>query len=76
MEQKNNPRTSRARVWQKEWEKTPWDNTRRTVQTETTNATHISQTIRAQNKRTAKMERYKDYQVYYYGSQGDKEVRK
>ena len=66
------PRTSRARVWQKEWEPMPWDNKRRTAQTETTEETFRMQEERLRNKREAKMRRYRDYQVYYYGSPSQK----
>lgn len=69
------PRTSRARVWQKEWEPMPWDNKRRTVQTETTAETYSMQEERMRNKRDAKMRRYRDYQVYYYGSESQKQHR-
>lgn len=62
------PRTSRARVWQKEWDPMPWDNKRRTAQTETTEETFRMQEERLRNKREARMRRYRGYQVYYYGS--------
>ena len=67
------PRTSRARVWQKEWEPMPWDHKRRTAQTETTEETFRMQEERLRNKREAKMRRYRDYQVYYYGSHSQKQ---
>ncbi len=68
--------TSRARVWQKEWDSMPWDNTRRTACTETTDPTYQAQSVQIGNKRCAKMEKYKDYQVFYYGSEREKAVRK
>ena len=76
MESSNWKKSSRARVWQKEWEKMPWDFTRRTVVTETVDATHQSQTARVENKRNARLQKYRDYQVFYYGSEKEKAVRK
>ena len=67
------PRSSRARVWQKEWEPMPWDHKRRTAQMETGEETFRLQEERLRNKREAKMRRYKDYQVYYYGSPSQKQ---
>ncbi len=67
------PRTSRARVWQKEWEPMPWDHRRRTAHTETTEETFRMQEERLRNKRDAKMRRYRDYQVYYYGTHSQKQ---
>ena len=58
---------SRNRVRQKEWETMPWDNYRRTVCTETTEATYEMQKDRLGKKRDARMKRYRGYKVYYYG---------
>ncbi len=78
MEHEGQPKakTSRARVWQKEWESMPWDNIRRTAFTETVDPTYMAQSERIQNKICKKKERYESYQVYYYGSEKEKAVRK
>lgn len=67
---------SRDRVWQKEWEPMPWDHKRRTVYTETSDATYDRQEERMRNKRESRMRRYREYQVFYYGTPAEREARK
>lgn len=69
-------KTSRARVWQEEWEPVPWDYCRRTMCTETRRETYNSAEEKEQNKRDAKLQRYRQYQVHFYGSPGEREVKK
>jgi len=44
--------------------------------TETSDHAFVSQSLQYENKRKAKMQKYKDYQVFYYGTEGEKSVRK
>ena len=68
--------TSRARVWQEQWEPMPWDYRRRTFQTETQRETYDCSEERDSKWRGAKMQRYKQYQVHFYGSPREKEIKK
>ena len=79
MEVAKSPRdvkTSRARVWQEEWEWTPWDYCRRTACTETGPPTHSWHEERERNKREVRMSRYRQYQIHFYGSPVEKERKK
>ena len=69
-------KTSRARVWQAEWEPMPWDFCRRTVCTETEPQTYSSLEQRERSKREARLKRYRQYQVHFYGSPREKETKK
>ena len=69
-------RTCRARVWQEEWEPMPWDLCRRTVCMETRNQTYNRLDQRQRNNLEARLRRYRQYQVHYYGSPSEKETRK
>lgn len=69
-------RASRARVWQEEWEPVPWDYSRRTVCTETADQTYSSREEREKHWREAKLQKYRRYQVHYYGSPTEKEMAK
>ena len=71
-----NVKTSRARVWQEEWEPMPWDYCRRTAFTETKSPTYSWHEERERCKRDAKMRRYRQYQVHFYGSPVEKEKKK
>ena len=73
---RSNVRASRDRVWQKEWERMPWDHTRRTVATETETVTSKWQKERFQNKRDVKTKKHRDYQVFYYGTSEQRQHRK
>ena len=69
-------RTSRARVWQEEWDPMPWDMCRRTVLTETQPQTYDSAEERERSRREARLRRYRQYQVHFYGSPCEKEIKK
>lgn len=69
-------KTSRARVWQEEWEPMPWDYCRRTMCTETQRETYDSTEARERTKRNTKLGRYRQYQVHFYGSPREREIKK
>lgn len=68
--------TCRARVWQEAWDPMPWDHCRRTVETETRGQTYSSAEEKERNWRDAKLDRYRQYQVHFYGSPKEKESKK
>ena len=69
-------RASRARVWQEEWQPVPWDYCRRTAFTETAKETYGSAEEREKKMKEARLQKYRRYQVYYYGSPAEKEIQK
>ena len=69
-------KTSRARVWQEEWDPMPWDFCRRTAHTETQRQTYDRAEQRERGKREARVRRYRQYQVHFYGSPGEREIKK
>ena len=69
-------RVSRERVRQKEWYPMPWDDTRRTPQTETVAKDYEMQLKRDQSRLSARQKRYREYQIYYYGTDTERELHK
>lgn len=68
-------KTSRARVWQEEWDPMPWDFCRRSTYTETQRQTYDRDEQREHSKREARVRRYRQYQVHFYGSPGERETK-
>lgn len=66
--------TCRARVWQAEWEPMPWDVCRRTPWTETRG--HGCGRYEESKRWATRQNRYRQYQVHFYGSPTDKESKK
>lgn len=67
-------RTARDRVRQKDWwYPMPWDDTRRTVHTETVDITFYMQEKFEQKRREARKKKYQEYQIFYYGGPIEKE---
>ena len=74
-------------MWQEAWDPMPWDECRRTVLTETQGhraggcgrfeaAIQCSNNSSRRNKWAGRQQRYREYQIHFYGSPIDKEMKK
>ena len=70
------PRTARERVRQKEWYPMPWDDTRRTVHTETIDISHSMEEHQKAKRMEARRQRQQEYKIFYYGNTQERASQK
>ncbi|XP_003384948.1 PREDICTED: uncharacterized protein LOC100637952 isoform X2 [Amphimedon queenslandica] len=64
--------SSRERIRQKEWFPMPWDNTRRTIYTETVDKTFATLEAFSLRKKAAYTYKHQEYRPYYYGTPSER----
>ena len=70
------PRTARERVRQKEWYPMPWDDTRRTVHTETIDISYSMEEHQKAKRMEARRQRQQEYKIFYYGNTQERASQK